>query len=579
MIHKKHILRYSAISNAFEADSVHAVLKRVFAHRGITDINQITYTLNHLQPYQSLLQIDKAVTILADAIASQAHLLVLGDFDADGATSTALAVSALKAFGAANVSYLVPNRFEFGYGLTPEIVDVAAQKKPDLLITVDNGISSCAGVTRAKEYGMRVIVTDHHLPGTEIPQADAIVNPNQHGDLFPSKNLAGVGVIFYCMWALRNLLHARGWFEGNAIPIPNLASFLDLVALGTVADLVPLDHNNRILVQQGLQRIRAGHRPGIQALLEIAGRSTARVVSADLGFAVGPRLNAAGRLEDMSLGIECLLSPNLQKAREIAQKLDCLNQERRLIEGDMQQQADYILKDLFASPQPKMRIGVCLYHAQWHQGVIGILASRVKERLYRPVIAFANSNESGVLKGSARSIPGLHIRDVLDRIADQYPGLISKFGGHAQAAGLQLELRHFEAFSEAFDTIVREQLSPEALTHKIMTDGELCNEEFSLSLAYLLRESTPWGQQFPEPLFDGRFKILDQRLVGSKHLKLSLMTKTYQNPLNAIAFNVDLENWPNEGCEYIQAAYRLDMNDYQGQQSLQLILEYLEPVP
>ncbi len=576
---KKHITRYQTKTPFTATESVHPVLSRVLAHRNISNCQEITYPLAQLLPCKDLLNIDKAVEILIAALAKKAHILIIGDFDTDGATSTALAVSALKIFGAAKVGYLVPNRFEYGYGLTPEIVDVARQLQPNLIITVDNGISSCAGVERAKAYGIQVIITDHHLPGEKIPIADAIVNPNQIGDHFKSKNLAGVGVIFYVMWALRNALHACGWFVQNNIDPPNLANFLDLVALGTVADLAPLDYNNRILTQQGLQRIRMGQsRPGIQALLEIAHKNPTKIIASDLGFTASPRLNAAGRLDDMSLGIECLLAKTLPQAREIAQQLDQLNKERRLIESDMQQQADHILAELINDPRTKTTIGVCLYHEDWHQGVIGILASRVKDQLHRPVIIFAKANEAEMLKGSARSIPGLHIRDTLDNIANRHPTIINKFGGHAQAAGLSIEAKYFATFCEIFNQSVSAQLSNEALTEKLMSDGELLDEDFSLNLAYLLREATPWGQHFPEPLFDGQFKILDQRLVANKHLKLSLQANSSTKVLNAIAFNIDLANWPNHGCEHIQAAYRLDINEYQGQQNLQLIIEYLEPI-
>lgn len=576
---KKHITRYTPPNTSLLSQSTHPVLQKVLLHRNVTDLKELRYTLDQLLPFDGLLDINKAVDILIAGLENSAHILVLGDFDADGATSTTLAVSALKAFGAENVSYLVPNRFEYGYGLTPEIVDVAALRQPHIIMTVDNGISSCAGVLRAKEHGMQVIITDHHLPGAETPQADAIVNPNQHGDSFKSKSLAGVGVIFYLMWALRNRLHERNWFHQKKIELPNLANFLDLVALGTVADLAPLDYNNRILVQQGLQRIRKGQvRPGIAALLEIASRNPSRIVTSDLGFAIGPRLNAAGRLDDMSLGIECLLTQSVPKAREIAKKLDQLNVERRLIESDMQQQADHILASINLDEKgiQDQTTGICLYHEDWHQGVIGILASRVKDKMHRPVIAFANANDNTTLKGSARSIPGLHIRDTLDAIASQYPELIEKFGGHAQAAGLQIASKNFPQFCKIFDQLASEKLTSEELTGKLMSDGALLGEEFSLKLAYLLREATPWGQHFPEPLFDGQFKVLDQRLVGNKHLKLTVLAKDYATPLNAIAFNVDLANWPNPDCEYIHAAYRLDVNEYQGQQSLQLIIEYFE---
>lgn len=577
MKQQKKIIRHTAQVIPTFSDTMPMPLKRVLAHRGLTDLKEVTYALEHLLPFKDLLNIDKAVEVLVEALTKQARLLIVGDFDADGATSTALAVSALKAFGAKNVSYLVPNRFENGYGLTPEIVDIAAKQQPDLIITVDNGISSVEGVERAKFHGISVLITDHHLPGAQVPQALAIVNPNQHNDLFKSKNLAGVGVVFYLMWALRNRLHEQEWFATNHQKPPNLASFLDLVALGTVADLVPLDYNNRILVQQGLQRIRSVCRPGIQALLEVARRNPATLVAADLGFALGPRLNAAGRLQDMSLGIECLLSETLQKAREIAQNLDRLNQERRIIEGDMQRQADQILADFSLNYPDKSTMGLCLYHEDWHQGVIGILASRVKDQIYRPVIAFAKGIEAGVLKGSGRSVPGLHIRDVLDIIASRYPTLIAKFGGHAQAAGLQIASEHFVQFSVAFDQVVTERLSADNLTDRLMSDGELTGEEFSVQLAYLFRETTPWGQQFPQPLFDGVFKVLEQRLISNKHLKLSLLADSCSRPLSAIAFNVDVDIWPNEAYAFIQAAYRLDINTYQGQQNLQLIVEHLEP--
>lgn len=576
MLSIKQVVRYATDHSGTLSPKIPDVLNRVLAHRNITDIQQITYTLNQLLPCDGLLGMKQAVDLLTAALEKQQHILILGDFDADGATSTALAVSALKAFGAKQVSYLVPNRFDYGYGLTPEIVEVAAARRPNLLITVDNGIASCDGVLAAKAHGISVIITDHHLPGDTLPQADAIVNPNQPGDSFASKTLAGVGVIFYVMWALRNALHAKGWFTLQRIMPPKLADFLDLVALGTVADLAPLDYNNRILVQQGLGRIRIGQsRPGIDALLELAKRNPSRLIASDLGFALGPRLNAAGRLDDMSLGIECLLTNNRQKAREIANQLDKLNQERRFIENDMQQQAQTLLSLI---PDTQSANGICLYHKDFHQGVIGILASRVKDKLHRPSIVFANGNEVGVLKGSARSVVGLHMRDTLDAIASQNPLLISKFGGHAQAAGLQIATADFERFSEVFDQAVGQQLSSHQLTGQIMSDGELCEDEFSVQLAYLIRETTPWGQQFPEPLFDGHFKIRDQRLVGEKHLKLVLSTTLNEKPLHAIAFNVDLAQWPNLNCDSIHAAYRLDINEYQGQQQLQLIIEQLEPI-
>lgn len=622
---KRSIVRYTSEITSNLPESFPSALKRIFAHRGIKDQQQLDYSLNKLLPFNNLLNMDKAVAVLTQAIEREEHILVVGDFDADGATSTSLAVSALKIFGAKQVSYLVPNRFEYGYGLTPEIVAVAAKRQPNLIMTVDNGISSVEGVEAAHDFGIPVLITDHHLPGLKTPRAVAIINPNQIGDEFKSKNLAGVGVVFYLMWALRNQLHANRWFIKLGQEAPNIANFLDFVALGTIADLVPLDFNNRILVQQGIKRIRSHPRPGIQALLEVARRKAATLVASDLGFALGPRLNAAGRLDDMSLGIECLLSENLLKAREIAQRLDTLNQERRIIENDMQQQANEILVNLSLQknyiptafqaetrrkpgrgaslPQEYMNTetsfsnlapakageslslkgeeyslptGLCIYHEEWHQGVIGILASRVKDHLYRPVIAFANSNEPGMLKGSARSVPGLHIRDILDLIANRYPHLMDKFGGHAQAAGLQMSSAVFDEFCHVFNQTVTENLSAENLVDQLMSDGALTEEEITLNLVYLLREVTPWGQHFPPPLFDGRFKVLDQRLVGDKHLKMTLQIENGSKSLSAIAFNVDLNMWPNPEFEDITAAYRLDINEYQGQQNLQLILEYIE---
>jgi single-stranded-DNA-specific exonuclease len=494
-------------------------------------------------------------------------------------------VLALRAMGAAAVDFLVPNRFEYGYGLTPEIVAVAAQRGPDLIITVDNGISSIDGVAAANAAGMRVLITDHHLPGRELPAAAAIVNPNQPGCDFPSKCLAGVGVIFYVLSALRTELRKRSWFARQNIAEPNLADYLDLVALGTVADVVPLDYNNRILVQQGLRRIRAGRaRPGIKALLEVANRVPQRVVSTDLAFAVGPRLNAAGRLDDMSLGIQCLLTDDPMLARDIAQQLDELNRDRRAIEADMQREALAALDSVHLGEASALPWGVCLYRADWHQGVIGILASRIKDRYHRPAIVFADADPSQglggeVIKGSARSIPGLHIRDALDTVATRHPGLLSKFGGHAMAAGLSLAREQFPAFEAAFDAVVREQLSADDLTAVLWSDGPLAAEQFTLELAQSLREGGPWGQHFPEPLFDGEFLLVQQRIVGERHLKMVLADP--QQPariLDAIAFHVDTRRWPNAGLEKVRVAYRLDINEWRGQQSVQLLVEYLEPV-
>ena len=548
------------------------LLTRLYAARGVRSAEELDKGLARLIPYQRLKGIEAAVELLVQALQRRSRILIVGDFDADGATASAVGVLGLRMLGAAHVDYLVPNRFEFGYGLTPEIVAVACERRPDLLITVDNGISSVEGVAAARAAGMQVLVTDHHLPGPELPAADAIVNPNQPGCEFPSKALAGVGVIFYVLLALRARLRELGWFAARAEP--NLAELLDLVALGSVADVVPLDANNRILVSQGLARIRKGFaRPGLKAVLEVAGKQAARISSSDLGFILGPRLNAAGRLDDMSLGIECLLCEDEALARDMAAQLDQLNQDRKAIEQGMQREALAQLKDL---PLDDMPFGLCLFEADWHQGVIGILASRLKERYHRPTIAFADAGE-GVLKGSARSIPGLHIRDALDAVAARHPGLISKFGGHAMAAGLSLPQAHFGAFAAAFDAEVRRQLCAEDLTGRLLSDGQLGAEEFHLELARALRHAGPWGQHFPEPLFHGVFQLVQQRLVGERHLKMTIKSECGSVQLDAIAFNVDRELWPNPQVRWAELAYRLDLNEFRGQESVQLLVTHLAP--
>ncbi|PTU75837.1 single-stranded-DNA-specific exonuclease RecJ [Pseudomonas mangrovi] len=548
------------------------LLTRLYAARGVRSAEELDKGLARLIPYQQLKGIEAAVELLVEALERRSRILIVGDFDADGATASAVGVLGLRMLGAAQVDYLVPNRFEFGYGLTPEIVAVACERRPDLLITVDNGISSVEGVAAARAAGMQVLVTDHHLPGPQLPAADAIVNPNQPGCEFPSKALAGVGVIFYVLLALRARLRELGWFAARAEP--NLAELLDLVALGSVADVVPLDANNRILVSQGLARIRKGFaRPGLKAVLEVAGKQAARISSSDLGFILGPRLNAAGRLDDMSLGIECLLCEDEALAHDMAAQLDQLNQDRKAIEQGMQREALAQLKDL---PLDDLPFGLCLFEADWHQGVIGILASRLKERYHRPTIAFADAGE-GVLKGSARSIPGLHIRDALDAVAARHPGLISKFGGHAMAAGLSLPQAHFGAFAAAFDAEVRRQLCAEDLTGRLLSDGQLGAEEFHLELARALRHAGPWGQHFPEPLFHGVFQLVQQRLVGERHLKMTLKSECGSVQLDAIAFNVDRELWPNPQVRWAELAYRLDLNEFRGQESVQLLVTHLAP--
>ncbi|MGD2056357.1 MAG: single-stranded-DNA-specific exonuclease RecJ, partial [Gammaproteobacteria bacterium] len=477
-----------------------AVLRRVYAARTIESAADLDYSLQRLLSPARLGGMPAAVGLLVAALTQRQRIVVVGDFDADGATSCALCLRALRSMGALHVDYLVPNRFEYGYGLTPEIVNVAAQRGPDLIITVDNGIASVAGVAAARERGIRVLITDHHLPGAELPRADALVNPNLPGEDFPSRHLAGVGVAFYVMLALRSALRERGWFAEQGMPEPNLGQWLDLVALGTVADVVPLDRNNRILVEQGLRRIRAGRCvPGIRALLQAGGRAPARCVSTDLGFVVGPRLNAAGRLDDMSQGIECLLTDSEHTAQSIAARLDALNRERRAIETEMQARALEAIRQLRLEERP-LPTGLCLFDPDWHQGVIGILAARIRERFHRPVIAFAPGGD-GELKGSARSVPGFHIRDALDAVASRHPGLVSRFGGHAMAAGLTLAEESYPAFAAAFDVEVSRFLSADDLNGVIYTDGELAADELNLETARLLREAGPWGQGFPEPLF------------------------------------------------------------------------------
>ncbi|MEH6635724.1 MAG: single-stranded-DNA-specific exonuclease RecJ [Halioglobus sp.] len=554
---------------------LHPLLARVYSARGIDSPAQLELGLAQLLPPAQLHNADRAAVLLADALAADQKILIVGDFDADGATSTTLAVAVLRAFGAAHVDYLVPNRFDYGYGLTPEIVALAARDKPDLIITVDNGISSLEGVAAATELGITTLITDHHLAGRELPAAEVIVNPNQPDCEFPSKNLAGVGVIFYVMLALRAELRLRGWFEQR--PEVNLGHYLDLVALGTVADVVPLDRNNRILVAAGLQRIRSGQaRPGISALLEVASRQQQSVVASDLGFAVGPRINAAGRLDDMSIGIECLLSDDTGKARAQATRLHQLNQDRRIIEGDMQEEALQILADLQLDKRDQIPVAMTLYQPGWHQGVIGILASRIKDRLHRPTIAFADG-DPGQVKGSARSIPGIHIRDILDAVATRHPGLITKFGGHAMAAGMTLPLAAYEDFSVAFVEEVARHAQDVHLQAVIESDGELAASDIQLELATELRFAGPWGQHFPEPLFDGQFQIISQRLVGEKHLKMVLSLQGSHTLLDAIAFNVDLDIWPNQALQRVEIAYRLDVNEFRGQRSVQLLVEHLVP--
>ena len=555
---------------------LHPVLRRVYANRNLTDGAELDRGLSSMLPVSLLDNSTDAAALLHQTIEERKRILIVADFDADGATGCALAIRGLHLMGAENVAYLVPNRFQYGYGLTPEIVAVAKELSPSLIVTVDNGISSIQGVKVAKAAGIQVLVTDHHLPGPELPDADVIVNPNSGKNGFPSKNLAGVGVIFYVLIALRKRLDEAGWFSRLGAAPPNLAQLLDLVALGTVADVVPLDHNNRVLVHQGLQRIRAGRCcPGIRALAKVAQRTLPGLVSSDLGFAIGPRLNAAGRIEDMSLGIECLLAEDQGRADELARRLDSLNSTRRKIEQEMRLQASELLAALPLSGG--LPVGLCLYRKEWHQGVIGILAARIREYCHRPVIAFAPAEEEGVIKGSARSVPGLHIRDVLHAVAVSNPRLLQKFGGHAMAAGLALQRSDLDAFSHEFDCEVRRRIDSESLRGIIHSDGELEADDLHLALAELLRAAGPWGQGFAEPLFDGIFCVLQRRVVAQKHVKLILqLSGGGDTVIDAIAFN---QAETDTGAATIHAAYRVGVNEYLGKRCLQLLIEYFQAVP
>ncbi len=576
-IRQRHI---PAIPEALS--SLHPVLARVYAARGLQTPAELERALKGLAPAQALRGLEAALELLVRALREQRRILIVGDFDADGATSSALSVLALRAMGAKHVDYLVPNRFEYGYGLTPEIVAVArAEKQPELIMTVDNGIASFEGVAAAQTAGIQVLITDHHLPGERLPPAEAIVNPNQPDCGFPSKNLAGVGVVFYLLSSLKSRLAAEAWFEQQGIAEPNMADYLDLVALGTVADVVPLDSNNRVLVHNGLARIRAGRcRPGITALLQVAKRSPAQLVATDLGFVVAPRLNAAGRLDDMAHGIETLLTPSPALAQRYAEELDALNLERREIEAGMQQEAMAALNAL-QWRQEQLPAALTLFDRHWHQGVIGILAGRIKDKFHRPVIAFAPAQSLGYeqapgeLKGSARSIPGVHIRDVLDYVATRHPGLITRFGGHAMAAGLSLPHAHLEAFKAAFAEAVATLARAEDLEPVLWSDGELPQDCFNEGFAELLREAGPWGQAFPEPLFHGEFEVLDQRILKERHLKLSLAHPVSNRVMDAIAFNIDPAPWAAKVAR-VRLAYRLDINEFRGVRTLQLRAEYIE---
>jgi single-stranded-DNA-specific exonuclease len=571
-----HVVRRQAAPGceAVLAGDIHPVLRRVYAARGIRTAEELATGLERLLPVGTLEGVTAAATLLLEH-RERGRVLVVGDFDADGATSTALVVRALVGWGFASVDFLVPNRFEFGYGLTPEIVALAATRAPTLIVTVDNGISSAAGVQAARERGIAVLITDHHLPGAQLPAANVIVNPNLSASHFASRALAGVGVAFYVMAALRRQLEAAGLLPEGA---PSVAEFLDLVALGTVADVVPLDANNRVLVAQGLRRIRAGRcTAGVRALLQVAGRN-GELTAADLAFGVAPRLNAAGRIDDMSIGIQCLLTDDPKAAELLAARLDQLNQERRAIEARMQAEAlaaVRVLRD--TSPKAVKRSGVCLYEETWHQGVVGLVASRVKEQLRRPVIAFARAADGG-MRGSARSVPGVHIRDVLDAIAARHPDLISKFGGPAMAAGLSLDAANLDRFAREFDREVERWTGGATGADAIETDGELALEEMALETANLLRVAGPWGQAFPEPCFDGVFLVRSARVVGEHHVKMWVELPRTGRTFDAIAFNYMAQGSDRTLPEgNAQLVYRLDINEYQGERRLQLLVDHILP--
>ncbi len=545
-------------------------LQRAFWARGVYDDEAIDYSIKYLPPPDGMLGLDKAVSRLVTALEKQEKVMIVGDFDADGATSTAVAVRLLRAFGGENIDFSVPNRFTCGYGLTPKIVSLIEQDKPDLIVTVDNGISSIDGVEAAKAAGMDVIVTDHHLPGDVLPGAYAIVNPNQKGDQFESRCLAGVGVIFYVMSALRAKLNSMNWFEEKGIQSPNLAHVLDIVAVGSVADVVPLDRVNRLLVEFGLRRIRAGLScEGIKALLALGRKEVHRIVAQDLGFQVGPRLNAAGRLDDMRVGIQLLITDDAEEALALSEKLDNLNKERKGIETDMAKRAMVIVDEMMFDK--KLPRGLCLYDPTWHQGVVGLVASRVKEVLHRPVIAFAQDDD-GTLKGSARSVPGVHIRDVLSVVSLHRPDILTQFGGHAMAAGMRIEADHFDDFSEEFATAVSKVLDEEDCHGVILSDGELPGELMTLAFAERIRELGPWGQCFPEPVFDAEFILVESRWVSGCHLKMVLQPINSKRFIHAIWFRAD---WPYEytaQSSLVTVAFRVDENCYRSRRSLQLIV-------
>jgi len=576
--HLPKIIRRRSLNQASTDPAWSAILRRIYAGRGIYHHEELDYSLRHLTPYQSLYTIDVAVELLATALYKQQRFLIVADFDADGATSCAVAVRGLRLLGAHQVDYLVPDRFKHGYGLSPEIVALAAQFQPDILITVDNGISSVQGVAAAKALGIKVVITDHHLAGKILPAADAIINPNQPGDTFPSKNLAGVGVIFYLLLALRSRLRTDDWFTRQHIPEPNLAQLLDLVALGTVADVVKLDKLNRILVEQGLRRIRQGQCcAGINALIQVAKRDQTTLPASDLGFYLGPRINAAGRIEHMTWGIQCLLADEPGHALELAAQLDNLNEERKVLEQTMRAEALAALQTMHLE-DTQLPLGICLFDPHWHEGVIGLLASKVKDTYHRPVIILTASQEQPqYLKGSCRSIAEVHIRDILADLNTRHPGMLVKFGGHAMAAGLTLHREALKNFSQLFAQSVTSVLNGQCVEGVIDTDGELEAQDFSLEFAYYLRSAQPWGQGFPEPIFDGVFALVERRVLKDRHLKLRLRLPGKPMVLDAIAFHTTDHHWPTQ-VDAVRMAYRLDINQFRGHTCLQLLVEYVEPV-
>ena len=558
-------------------DGIHPILRRVYKARDIESKQQLDYALSQL-PHPNLLGgMDVMVEELVAALQNQSRILIVADFDTDGATSCVVAKLGLELMGANSVSYEVPNRFEYGYGLTPEIVDVALQKQPDVIITVDNGISSLDGVAYAKRQGLKVLVTDHHLPGDELPEANAIVNPNIPGDPFPSKCLAGVGVMFYVLSALRAKLREMNWFSERGLAEPHLAQLLDLVALGTVADVVPLDHVNRVFVHHGLRRINAANtHVGIQAIIEVAGRSIKTLTAADLGFVVGPRLNAAGRIADMSMGIECLLSQDYVGARRLANRLDSLNRERREIEGRMNLEALNFLEAAELNENSSVPAGICLYDENWHQGIVGILASRIKDRFNRPVIAFAPA-DLDELKGSARSVEGVHMRDLLSEIASVHPALLDRFGGHAMAAGLSIDHTKFDEFSTVFAQFVEKRIGVQIGPGIFYSDGELTSNHLTLEIADLIGQSGPWGHKFPEPTFHGEFEVVQIRVLKNQHLKFVLKQPNHEILIDGIAFFVDEpKQWLD--CQFVRLGYRLSVNEFRDIRSSQIIIEQLERI-